>query len=603
MKYTPQTIADNKLYFSIPIYQRLFEWKIENVQTLLDDLNRAYKNGADEYYIGMLTATEDNYDLVDGQQRFTVMMLLGCVLQNYDERWLLFLHGSRARIHFSSRPNDESELMELIVSKGNKPNAQLRSNMEIATGVIEKYFRKLDSSEQTGFSSYIFEHLCFFISYLPSKYKAQDLNKYFERMNSSGKNLEQHEILKVKLLSKLSGDINKYMQLWNRISDVDSLLILKREKETEEDLYHRKTMAFQTDLDNIISPDCRIINGLYNEEASEIQSISDISPSSIVPSQRIRTDRDLRCAFRFPQLLLQALYWMRKGNVVSSIEDFFNSHRLLQTFNENLPYEGNFANETDIRRFLQILLHCRLAMDICFIRPMEYGYSLDMGLPEEDNEKKKLLMFESMLYVSASNNTNYKWFTWLMDSLMDSIESHQNIPSADALFNKLKENDDEEHKEIPSLDTLSYGNDMRYWFWRLDFYIWNNRKDIFRDHPQALNVADKYVFIRNRSLEHVAPQTPLSISNMKWDDTEEDAKLRDSFGNMVMISQGLNSSLQNESFQVKMAHVKSYCEGSKTGSIESLKLLFIYCKYEYWDKICISKHGEEMYQWLIDSYK
>lgn len=603
MKYTPQTIADKKLYFSIPIYQRLFEWKVENVQTLLDDLYSAFKNGTDEYYIGMLTATEDNYDLVDGQQRFTVMMLLGCVLQNYDDRWLLFLHGSRARIHFSSRPNDESELMELIVSKGNKPNTQLRSNMEIATDVIERYFKKLDLSEQIDFSSYIFEHLCFFISYLPSKYKAQDLNKYFERMNSSGKNLEQHEILKVKLLSKLSGDINKYMQLWNRISDVDSLLIFKREKETEEDLYHRKTIAFQADLDDIISPDCRIINGLNNEETLEIQSISDIPPSSIVPSQRIRTDRDLRCAFRFPQLLLQALYWMRNGGVVGSIEDFFNTHRLLQTFNDNLPYEGNSANETDIRRYLQILLHCRLAMDICFIRPMEYGYSLDMGLPEEDNNKKKLLMFESMLYVSASNNTNYKWFRWMMDSLMDSIESHQDIPSADALFKKLKENDDEEHKEIPSLDTLSYGNDMRYWFWRLDFYIWNKRKDIFRDHPQALNVADKYVFIRNRSLEHVAPQTPLSISNMKWDATEEDAKLRDSFGNLVMISQGLNSSLQNESFQVKMAHVKSYCEGSKTGSIESLKLLFIYCEYESWDKISISKHGDEMYQWLIDSYK
>ena len=599
MKYTPQTIADKNLYFSIPIYQRLFEWKVENVQTLLADLHSAFNKGAAEYYIGMLTATEDNYDLVDGQQRFTVMMLLGCVLQNYDERWLSFLYGARARIHFSSRPNDESELMELIVAKGNKPNTQLRSNMEIAIDVIERYFKKLDISEQIGFSSYIYEHMCFFISYLPSKYKAQDLNKYFERMNSSGKNLEQHEILKVKLLSKLSGDINKYMQLWNRISDVDSLLILKREKETEEDLYRRKTMAFKTDLDNIISPDCRIINGLYNEEASEIQSISDISPSSIVPSQRIRTDRDLRCAFRFPQLLLQALYWMRKGNVVGSIEDFFNSHRLLQTFNENLPYEGNFANETDIRRFLQILLHCRLAMDICFIRPMEYGYSLDMGVPDEDKDKKKLLMLESMLYVSASNNTNYKWFKWLMDSVND----HHGIPSAGVLFTELKHKDDEEHIERPSLDMLSYKNDVRYWFWRLDFYIWINRERIFADNSRIQSVAEKYVFIRNRSLEHIAPQTPMSISSMVWNETEEDEKLRDSFGNLVMISQGLNSSLQNESYEVKRAHVEAYCSGSKTGSIESLKLLVVYSKYREWNKDTIIEHYEEMYQWLIDSYK
>lgn len=599
MKYTPQTIADKNLYFSIPIYQRLFEWKVENVQTLLADLHSAFNKGAAEYYIGMLTATEDNYDLVDGQQRFTVMMLLGCVLQNYDERWLSFLYGARARIHFSSRPNDESELMELIVAKGNKPNTQLRSNMEIAIDVIERYFKKLDISEQIGFSSYIYEHMCFFISYLPSKYKAQDLNKYFERMNSSGKNLEQHEILKVKLLSKLSGDINEYMQLWNKISDVDSLLIFKREKESEEDLYHRKKMAFDEDLDSIISPDCHIINGLNNEETHEIQSISEIPPSSIEPSQRIRTDRDLRCAFRFPQLLLQALYWMRNGDVVGSIEDFFNTHRLLETFNENLPYEGNSANEIDIRRYLQTLLHCRLAMDICFIRPMEYGYSLDMGVPDEDKDKKKLLMLESMLYVSASNNTNYKWFKWLMDS----VNNHHGIPSAGVLFTELKHKDDEEHIERPSLDMLSYKNDIRYWFWRLDFYIWINRERIFADNSRIQSVAEKYVFIRNRSLEHIAPQTPMSISSMVWNETEEDEKLRDSFGNLVMISQGLNSSLQNESYEVKRAHVEAYCSGSKTGSIESLKLLVVYSKYKEWNKDTIIEHNEEMYQWLIDSYK
>ena len=102
MIYTPQSIVKEQLYFSIPIYQRLFEWQPQNVQTLLDDLNQAYINGNNEYYIGMLTATEEYNELVDGQQRFTVMMLLGCVLQNqeYDVRWQAFLQGTKPRIHF-----------------------------------------------------------------------------------------------------------------------------------------------------------------------------------------------------------------------------------------------------------------------------------------------------------------------------------------------------------------------------------------------------------------------------------------------------------------------------------------------------------------------
>ena len=599
MKYTPQIIVKEGLFFSIPLYQRLFEWKGDNVQTLLEDLERAYINDEKDYFIGMLTSTGEGNELVDGQQRFTVMMLLGCVLQKYDNRWQNFLQDTKLRIHFSSRPNDETELMRLIMSKGEVSLSTLHSNMERAINVINKYFGMLDNTKQEGLATYIYEHLCFFISRLPSKYHAQDLNRYFERMNSSGKNLEQHEILKVKLLSKLSGDIGRYMQLWNKIADVDSLLIVKRDNESEEELRNRKDSAFSANIDIIASPDCRIINGLKDDDHSDAHSIGNIRPSSTPPTQGRATDRELRCALRFPQLLLQTLYWMKSGKIVGSIEDFFNPHRLLETFNENLPYEGDKGSEDDIRLFFNTLLRCRLAMDICFIRPMEYGYGLDMGLPEENQDRRKLMMLEAMLYVSASNNTNYRWFQWLMAS----IDNHQGIPSVKELFSDLKKNDDEEHKKMPSLESLSYQNDIRYWLWRLDFYIWMKRESLFGDNPEALKVADRYVFIRNRSLEHIAPQTPMSVSSMVWENTEEDEKLRDSFGNLVMISQGLNSSLQNESYEVKRAHVESYCSGSKTGSIESLKLLAAYCKYKVWNKSTIIEHGKDMYQWLTDSFE
>ena len=78
MKYTPYLIAEEGHFFTIPIYQRLFEWDTENIITLLEDLKKEYDqtSGQGDYYIGMLTSTKDN-ELVDGQQRFTVMMLLG----------------------------------------------------------------------------------------------------------------------------------------------------------------------------------------------------------------------------------------------------------------------------------------------------------------------------------------------------------------------------------------------------------------------------------------------------------------------------------------------------------------------------------------------
>ena len=77
MKHTPNTIAKNNLFYTIPIYQRLFEWDDDNIMTLLEDLKKEYDqtNGENDYYIGMLTSTKDN-ELVDGQQRFTSLTLL-----------------------------------------------------------------------------------------------------------------------------------------------------------------------------------------------------------------------------------------------------------------------------------------------------------------------------------------------------------------------------------------------------------------------------------------------------------------------------------------------------------------------------------------------
>lgn len=38
MKYTPDKITKENLFYTIPIYQRLFEWDTENIVTLLEDL-------------------------------------------------------------------------------------------------------------------------------------------------------------------------------------------------------------------------------------------------------------------------------------------------------------------------------------------------------------------------------------------------------------------------------------------------------------------------------------------------------------------------------------------------------------------------------------
>ena len=65
MRYTPQTIVKEDLCFSIPLYQRLFEWDEDNIIQLLHDLLKSFENSRDEdYFVGMLTSAENQ--LVDG---------------------------------------------------------------------------------------------------------------------------------------------------------------------------------------------------------------------------------------------------------------------------------------------------------------------------------------------------------------------------------------------------------------------------------------------------------------------------------------------------------------------------------------------------------
>ena len=619
MKYTPCTINDAE--YSIPLYQRLFEWGSENVAQLLDDLQSAFEkyihasssiiSGIDptewDYYIGMLTSTVadksgEKLYLVDGQQRFTVMTLIGCVMQSYArESWRKFLlYREKPRLSFISRKSDELYLIKLINQEFDYEGELVNYNMREAIKTVRDYMDKYKGDKE-AFAKYIYNHLSFFISELPEKYGVQDLNKYFERMNSSGKNLEHHEILKVKILSKLDGNVSLYMQLWNKIADVDTILLRKKDyqKESEAEYNYRKNKVLMSSLADIEA--CpELINNLKDEDNKDARPIKSIGIREKKPQDLNNNHfNGSRSILRFPQLLLQTLFLYlrnKKGDEFSPrLDDFFNQNKLLETFQKHLPFEGVGVNKECLKEFFEHLLHCRVAMDVCFVRSLEYGYSLDMNLPEDNKELKELMMFESFLYVSSTNLTYYRWFGWLMTYVFN----NQRIPNAKELFLELKKQTDSFNK-LPEYSKLNFGEEIRYWFWRLDFYIWQHRYELFETEEDAayLDIVENYVFIRNRSIEHIAPQHPKTESKLQWSESEVDEKLLNSFGNLVMISQSLNSALSNSSYEEKKAHVESYFN-SINGTIESLKLLMVYKDFSTcWSKDNIPLHGEKMYSFL-----
>ena len=429
MKYTPCTINDAE--YSIPLYQRLFEWGSENVAQLLDDLQSAFEKyihvssstiseidpTEGDYYIGMLTSTVadksgEKLYLVDGQQRFTVMTLIGCVMQSYArDSWRKFLlYREKPRLSFISRKSDELYLIKLINQEYDYEGELVNYKMKEAIKTVRDHMDKFQGDKE-AFANYIYNHLSFFISELPEKYGVQELNKYFERMNSSGKDLEHHEILKVKILSKLDGNVSLYMQLWNKIADVDTILLRKKEyqKESEDEYNARKNKVLISSLADIEAfPE--LINNLKDEDNKDALPIKNIGIRNKKPQDFSNNHfNGSKSVLRFPQLLLLTLFLYlknKKGDEFSpKLEDFFNQNKLLETFQKHLPFEGVSVNKECLKEFFEHLLHYRVAMDVCFVRSLEYGYSLDMNLPEDNKDLRELMMFESFLYVSSSKLT------------------------------------------------------------------------------------------------------------------------------------------------------------------------------------------------------
>ena len=163
---------------------------------------------------------------------------------------------------------------------------------------------------------------------------------------------------------------------------------------------------------------------------------------------------------------------------------------MLSTFEEYLPFSGNDVNQNDIQEFMEMLVKARLALDICFVRPTEYGYSLDMALDEDNEDLKKLMMLESMLYVSSSNYTNHRWFNWLMDQL------ENGIPNVKDMYKSLKSFINNTFA-LPTYEALNYTGDNRFWFWLLDFYI----SSINPDHILSMHCEWRYGFseVRERA--------------------------------------------------------------------------------------------------------
>ena len=71
--------------YQIPSYQRPYSWGSEQVEQLWDDLYSAFEEKSEEYFLGsiiLIKKGDNDFEVVDGQQRMTTLTILFCVLRD-----------------------------------------------------------------------------------------------------------------------------------------------------------------------------------------------------------------------------------------------------------------------------------------------------------------------------------------------------------------------------------------------------------------------------------------------------------------------------------------------------------------------------------------
>lgn len=432
-------LFDGQDKYIIPIYQRNYAWDIEEVNQLLDDIK---KHDGDNYYLGALTVKKraDNvFEVIDGQQRLTTLFLILSVLN----------HPFKLNLSFEHRQNSSDELN--IIKKQGELNGDSQSQIVKVYNYLIKNKDSLFIIKDGNADDYwqtIWKNVQIMQVELSNN---ADLNQYFERMNNRGEQLEQHEVIKAKLMSKLKDDNDRavFSAIWNACSDMSRYAVSSFEPKLRDALFFPNDKKDESGkkLDEgeyfsfyQLDEFDKLLGKYKTDETSQeiIESVSAISAekptlNNILQGKAVFSDSDgnqkddgerFTSIIDFPNFLAQVLYLFLKDN--HEISD--DIHRLdAGNLNSQFEKSGLYNSQVKIKKFTVHLLNIRLLFDRYVIKHdgieskddwRIYTYKWD-GKRNDfrntfDKENTKIIMLQTMFHYSfPAKNYKYWLFAYL----------------------------------------------------------------------------------------------------------------------------------------------------------------------------------------------
>lgn len=651
-----QEITEDQFYFNIPIYQRLYVWGNEQIKILLEDLNKAFKTSLNRYYLGGVIISENQegiYDLIDGQQRFTTLWLIGIVLKNRmtDFNYYDLDTFKKARLQFSTREfaNHFFNNYDEIISTASETNEE--AELFPIYAAIRTIKRQLECDEFKGidykaFADFIMDKVMIMVTKMP---KNVDENKLFEISNNRGIQLQHHEILKARLLKPVVdiSERTKYAQLWEACSIMNNY-IEKNIKDITGTSWKTLTFDSSTDEEKEVGLPKDILSRLGSSQNDEkVKLIKILQPGfELKPtddekgnSQDSGFDYDsgkVRSIISFPMLLLHTLRIFQFKKYPDLIEEDIvpvDEKKLLKIFNK---CKDDFSSPESVKEFIELLWEVRVKFDKHIIKWVEKGRNTELhaikrlylnkdALVRKDlGTNEGFALLQSMLYHSQQIITHY-WLTPLLFKLLDDDDTNSLYTYLrqldDAMF-CTGDNDDlrirswnmmkyDVKNTSPKISTLEINSHLgtkypSYTFYKLDFVLWYFRDHVFND--LSLKETKKedwnnYRMTAKNSIEHISPQNRKENDlNLVWDENDTERQKRDKlddFGNLVLLTSSMNSEYSNNIYTTKRSEFLAKANNKR---LDSLKSALIF-ENQYWSRELSEVHKNQMTQYLEQYFK
>lgn len=378
----PELITVGKLftgYYLIPIYQRNYAWRAEQIEQLISDIQGSVVGGQDDYFLGNLVVIkrgrEDEFEVIDGQQRLTTLYLLLTFLEQDGEGGKLSI-GHAGHLQYESRARATEALRRVAqeAAKGHVRPQGSTSNADAGIhegySIINQFFKQNETLNRSRekFSDFLLKKVTVVRASLPPN---TDLNRYFEIMNTRGQQLKQVDIVKARLMSKLPNQYERecFAWVWDACADMDSYVQMSltrgdtslRNKVFGDEWSWLEVTSFASLMES--RPQSDISSLRQSSEGVSLsldEALSKYAKEIESNSTEDEGNERFRSTIEFPAFLLHVLRIM-KGDEVED-EGQLDDKRLIKSFDDavnNVPD----AKADWVRSFAFMLLKCRNLFD------------------------------------------------------------------------------------------------------------------------------------------------------------------------------------------------------------------------------------------------